>query len=118
MTGQLRIVRLCGVPTSFSILLSVTAAGGLFGFKGRAEIFYLGTQAGHHVAEISAGGAVSVFADLPAGAAYPAGVAFDASGNLFASDPNKNTITKITPTGTASLFKTLPSLSGPTGIAF
>jgi hypothetical protein len=118
MTGQFRVLRMIGPAARLSVLFSEFISLGLLGASVRADVFYLGTQAGHHVAEISAAGAVSVFADLTAGAVYSSGVAFAANGDLYASDPIKNTITKITPSGTASLFKTLPSLPLATGMAF
>src|SRR4029077_4931749 len=50
---------------------------------------------------------------------YPAGLAFDASGNLFVStqgDPGNDTILEFTPTGMESTFAT--GLTNPLGLAF
>ena len=92
---------------------------GLAASSARADILYLGSQvaANHHVIEINSVGAASVFASLPPGAVFPSGVAFDVNGNLYATDASRDTITKITPAGTASLFKSLPGGSFPTGLA-
>jgi sugar lactone lactonase YvrE len=100
-------------------LLSVTIALGLAASSAQANILYLASQVAtnHQVVEINSIGAASVFASLPAGAVYPNGVAFDVSGNLYATDPVHDTITKITPAGTVSLFKSLPGGSFPTGLA-
>ncbi len=46
----------------------------------------------------------------------PIGLAFDASGNLFAADSLSNSIVKITPAGIASIFAA--GVNFPTGVAF
>jgi sugar lactone lactonase YvrE len=46
----------------------------------------------------------------------PAGLAFDASGNLFVAEVNTGTIYKVTRTGTKTIFAS--SLAGPGGVAF
>ncbi len=108
--GERCIVLLVIVFAATVLSLTSPAAG---------DILYLGSQGpGRHIVEVNSSGTVSVFTSLPAGAVYAAGVAFDLSGNLYASDPNKDTISKITPVGTVSLFKSLPSFSFPTSLAF
>lgn len=72
--------------------------------------------AGDRIDKITSGGAVSRFATLPAGS-FPAGLAFDANGNLYAANSNTDQISKITSTGVVSLFAMLPGAS-PTGLAF
>ncbi len=85
----------------------------------RADILYVGSESvGRDVNRVNSAGTVSVFANLPAGAFYPQGVAFDVGGNLFAAVDNTDQIFKISPSGTVSLFKTLPSGSFPLGLAF
>jgi DNA-binding beta-propeller fold protein YncE len=46
----------------------------------------------------------------------PYGLAFDSSGNLYASNANTGTISEITPNGTISQFAS--GLNGPRGLAF
>jgi DNA-binding beta-propeller fold protein YncE len=60
---------------------------------------------------------VSLFATLPVGPG-PVGLAFDGSGNLYATDYGTDQISKITSGGAVSLFATLPVNSGPDGLAF
>src|SRR5512135_3305423 len=50
------------------------------------------------------------------GLSSPQGLAFDASGNLFAANSGNNTIAKITSGGTVSPFAS--GLSSPQGLAF
>ena len=64
--------------------------------------------------KVSSGGAVSLFATVPAGS-NPYGLAFDNSGNLYVADIGTNQISKITPGGAVSLFASVPT---PTGLAF
>jgi sugar lactone lactonase YvrE len=54
----------------------------------------------------------------PGPGAYPMGLAFDASGNLYAPNYLSSDITKISPDGTVSTFATLPAGSFPIGVAF
>jgi len=51
------------------------------------------------------------------GANRPVGLAFDASGNLYAAIRGNNTIEEFTPGGVSSIFAST-GLSGPTGFAF
>jgi sugar lactone lactonase YvrE len=99
-----------------SVLTAIVSAA-ILAAPARADNFYVSTEA-RDVDKITSAGAVSVFASelpFPAGA-YPDGLAFDSSGNLYATDPNKKQINKITPDGTLSLFKTLPTNSFPGGL--
>ena len=47
----------------------------------------------------------------------PSGLAFDSTGNLYASNYNTNTIERFTPSGVGSLFAS-SGLDRPTGLAF
>ena len=47
----------------------------------------------------------------------PVGIAVDSSGNVFTANFNAGSITKITPSGSATSFGALPSPSAPQGIA-
>ena len=50
---------------------------------------------------------------------WPQGVTFDGAGNMYVAEANINTITKITPSGSASLFANLASYNySPRGLAF
>jgi hypothetical protein len=83
----------------------------------RATIKYV-SSGDNSIVQVSSAGVVSPFATLPAGS-VPAGLAFDASGNLYAADSNTlqvgqlSKISKITSGGVVSLFATLPPGSGP-----
>ena len=66
---------------------------------------------------VNSAGAVSVFANLPADAFNPEGIAFDGTGNLYVANDSTATISKITSSGTATLFATVPG-SSPVGLAF
>jgi sugar lactone lactonase YvrE len=54
----------------------------------------------------------------PGPGAYPMGLAFDASGNLYTPNYLSADITKISPDGTVSTFATLPAGSFPISLAF
>ena len=60
---------------------------------------------------------MSVFASLPPGSSFAQGLAFDVSGNLYTAANNSDQISKITPAGAVSLFKSLPGGSSPEGLA-
>jgi sugar lactone lactonase YvrE len=107
MTTKLRLVALTAI---FLVVLHALPASG--------DVLYVSSQASRHILKVNSTGSVSVFASLPPSAAYPSGLAFDATGNLYASDPNRDTIHKITPAGVVTLFKNLPSMSFPTGMTF
>ena len=49
---------------------------------------------------------------------WPQGIAFDAAGNMYIAEANNGTITKITPSGAASLYTNLGSSVSPRGLAF
>ena len=59
----------------------------------------------------------SIVYTFSSGLSYPYGLAFDTSGNLYCSNTNNNTISKILPNGTVSEFVS-SGLSGPSGLAF
>ena len=65
--------------------------------------------------QITPGGTASVFATT--GLNSPWGLAFDASGYLYAANVNSNTIERFTPGGATSVFATT-GLSQPTFLAF
>lgn len=69
----------------------------------------------HSIVTVPSGGSnSSVFATFPDG--DPIGLAFDATGNLYASDGTLNTIVRLTPGGNSSVFAS--DLSNPAGLAF
>ena len=79
----------------------------------RAGLMYVST--GTHIDQVSSTGSVSTFATP---SSNPTGLAFDTSGNLYASEPGASKIRKITPGGVVSLFASLPFSSTPQGLAF
>jgi sugar lactone lactonase YvrE len=82
-----------------------------------ALTLYVSLNDGISIDKVDSTGAVSLFATLPANS-YPRGLAFDASGNLYAVDAGTDQISKITPGGVVSLFATLPPFSNSVGLAF
>ena len=60
----------------------------------------------------------STFAQTAPNPGGPAGLACDASGNLYIADNNSDSILKVTPGGVASTFCANPSFSNPAGLAF
>jgi len=64
------------------------------------------------IVKLATDGTLSVFASGVAGS----GLAFDAAGNLFASDYFSNTVLKYAPDGTVTTFAS--GFSHPTGLAF
>jgi hypothetical protein len=53
---------------------------------------------------------------IATGFSAPAGLAFDRLGNLYIANYNSNTIDRISPDGTKSLFSSGPNLKGPIGL--
>jgi hypothetical protein len=93
--------------------LAFDSAGYLYAADGGAQTIY----------KFAPNGARTVFVGPSAFAegAYPVGLAFDSSGNLFVStecfcDPGNDTIVYFTPTGVGSTFAT--GLTFPRGLAF
>ena len=107
------LLRTQSTPFLITTVLALLPSGSI----SRADTLYVGTES-RDINKINRAGAISVFATLPATSVYSSGVAFDVSGNLFASDPNKDRINKITSSGDVSVFATLPSGSFPLGLAF
>jgi hypothetical protein len=123
MTVHLRILPPFGLAASLLvshgpfILLSLAVALGLTARPARADILYISAEArGLDIDKIISDGTVSAFSSLLPSSVYPAGLAFDVSRNLYATDPNEGQIDKISPSGTVSLFATVPSF--PYGLAF
>jgi sugar lactone lactonase YvrE len=77
-------------------------------------VIYVSDVGTNSIYTISSTGVKNTFAT---GLNNPAGLAVDASGNLFASDANSNTIYKFDPTGVRSTF-TSDNLSFPVALAF
>ena len=77
---------------------------------------YVSNNNNNTIVRITPGGAASVFAST--GLNFPTGLAFDASGNLYAANigSSLNTIERFTPGGAASVFAT--GLNGPLFLAF
>ena len=75
---------------------------------------YVSNTNNNTIARFTPGGAASVFAST--GLSRPTGLAFDASGNLYAANGD-NTIERFTPGGVASVFAST-GLRGPTFLAF
>ncbi len=97
--------------------LAFDSAGNLYAADGGAQTIY----------EFAPNGTGTVFVGPSAFAAgaYPTGLTFDSSGNLFVStecfapffcEPGSDTILKFTPTGVGSTFAT--GLTTPRGLAF
>lgn len=66
------------------------------------------SDTGNHIYRVSLGGAVSVFA-TGGGIGAVEQINFDAAGNLYAVNESDKNVFKISPTGSISLFATLPS---------
>lgn len=69
----------------------------------------------NHIVKITPGGVESVFAST--GLNDPQGLAFDASGNLYAASYGNSTIEKFSPGGVGSIFASA-GLTNPLGLAF
>ena len=90
---------------------------------------YVAGYYGSSVTKITPSGTSSLFVTNPPGnnsvLAYPLGTKFDSAGNLYVANSyfspspgvNSNSIEKITPNGTASVFATA-GLNSPTDLAF
>ena len=65
-----------------------------------------GKIGGDVIAEVTSSGAVSNYA---AGLTTVSGLAFDASGNLYASEETHGKVIKIAPNGTQTTFATVPN---------
>ncbi len=80
----------------------------------------VGAPIGLHTLTATGGpGVVTTYLDASAGLAFPEGLAFDSSGNLYVTNASSSTVSKVTPDGTVSVF--VPSsagLSDPEGLAF
>ena len=99
--------------------LAFDSAGNLYA----AADDFLGDSNDQTIYKFAPNGARTVFAGPSAfgAGAYPVGLAFDSSGNLFVStecfcEPGSDTILKFTPTGGESTFAT--GLTMPRGLAF
>ncbi len=80
----------------------------------------VGAPIGLHALTASGGeGVLTTYLDASAGLAFPEGLAFDSSGNLYATNFGSSTVSEVTPGGTVSTF--VPSSAGlfdPEGLAF
>ena len=98
------------VPGGAGCGLAFDSGGSLYAAgHGYSSIPPQGPQA---ISKVSADGAVSLFATVFGASVW--GLAFDPSGNLYASQDTQ--ISKITPSGTVSVFATLPGVVH--GLAF
>jgi len=73
---------------------------------------YVVDSAGRQISVFTSSGASSTFASFDAAA----GVAFDASGNLYVADDDDNQVLSVTPDGVESVFAT--GFDQPSGVAF
>ena len=107
------------LPRALSRSLLAVAATAILVAPAAADALtlYVSLGDGTSIDRVESTGAVSLFATLPA-SSYPRGLAFDASGNLYAVDAGTDQISKITPAGVVSLFATLPPFSNAVGLAF
>jgi DNA-binding beta-propeller fold protein YncE len=116
-------------PSGDRILFgSVPAQGWGLAFDSAGNLYvaaddYLGDSNDQTIYKFAPNGTRTVFAGPSAFApgAYPLGLAFDSSGNLFVStdcfcDPGSDTILKFTPGGVESTFAA--GLTNPRGLAF
>jgi gliding motility-associated-like protein len=122
-----------GIAAGFNkpVAIAIDVSGNLF----------VADELNNLIREITPEGAVSAFAGsgaqteadgtgISASFNHPAGLAFDASGNLYVSDNGGNTIRKISPAGAVSTFAgngsagsadgpgTSATFNGPQGLAF
>jgi sugar lactone lactonase YvrE len=81
-----------------------------------ADTFYLANQASHTIVKYgAAGGTATNYVTSPL-LDGPTGLAFDAAGNLFVACIHTDTIVKVTPGGTASVFAS--GLNDPLDMVF
>ena len=121
LPGQVRFSRSAATASNIRglciascvVVLAASAAA-----RVRADVLYASTESlGHNVDRISAAGGVGVFASLPAGSFFPEGLVFDSANNLYTANDNTNDISRITPLGVVSQFKSLGAGTAPDGIA-
>jgi len=99
--------------TRFFTFVTALVLAGAMTPAARADFLFVGEDNGSIVRYDTTNGSSSTFANIGGGVR---GLAFDGSGNLFASNTN-NTIEKITPGGVVSVFAST-GLSAPQGLAF
>jgi sugar lactone lactonase YvrE len=112
-----------GVQTPFATLSVVNFAAEGLAIDGAGNVFVLAFDLTSPVLastifKFTPSGAESTFGSLP-GQGF--GLAFDASGNLFAADAEDLTIFKFTPAGAQSVFvgpASFTSVQNPVGLAF
>src|ERR1017187_2550502 len=99
--------------------LGLVAVACFFFTSAHADTVYVSNfPAGHspthqYIEELDSSGQGSVF---PAGISSPTGLAFDSSGDLYASDNSNNAIVKFDTSGNESVFAS--SVGRPTDLAF
>ena len=99
--------------TSRLVLAAVAWAWAAGAPEARADLYVSNFRDGKVSVLGPGGGAATTFAT---GFHNPAGLAFDAAGNLYVANLTANTVSEVTPGGVVTTFAT--GFSGPAGLAF
>jgi len=90
--------------TRAGLLFVAVVVGCVAAPRVRADVLYVSLFNTNSIWRIDATGNATLFVDGTAGLDGPVGLAFDTGGNLYAANNLGNTITRLTPSGSASLF--------------
>jgi sugar lactone lactonase YvrE len=112
-----------GVQTPFATLTTVNSAAEAIAIDRAGNVFVVAFDQNSPtlastIFKFTPDGTGSTFASLPG---QSLGIAFDAAGNLFASDATDSTIFKFTPAGVSSVFvgpAAFTAVQGPVGLVF
>ena len=85
----------------------------------RADILYVADSYTQTIKkfDLATGADLGIFANTNSGLSSPMGLAFDAAGNLYVANKDKNNILKFTPDGVGSIFAA-SGVASPYGVAF